>query len=178
MLASLAPWADGRTRYVSTRGKEFVSPNGKPLTNYKRGAGPHTGVHLILVRTDLAAIIHRHPPVGPNGRLSDTIVFPEPGTYRVVVYAYPMTGRPDRQLPQGWDDIPGARGCTPETCGFRDHHKELAKLHAEVFGVSTQVVRTGALSILAGAEGPVLQVGARPVYFTNVSVVLAKVITV
>jgi peroxiredoxin len=57
---------------------------------------------------------------------------------RVVLYAYPMTGRPDRQLPQGWDDIPGARGCTPETCGFRDHHQDLAKLHAEVFGVSTQ----------------------------------------
>ena len=57
---------------------------------------------------------------------------------RLVVYAYPMTGRPDRVLPQGWDDIPGARGCTPETCGFRDHHKELAKLGAEVFGLSTQ----------------------------------------
>jgi peroxiredoxin len=57
---------------------------------------------------------------------------------RVVIYAYPMTGRPDRQLPQGWDDIPGARGCTPETCGFRDHHKDLAKLHAEVFGLSVQ----------------------------------------
>jgi peroxiredoxin len=57
---------------------------------------------------------------------------------RLVIYAYPMTGRPDRQLPQGWDDIPGARGCTPETCGFRDHHKDLANLHAEVFGVSTQ----------------------------------------
>jgi peroxiredoxin len=57
---------------------------------------------------------------------------------RIVLYAYPMTGRPDRKLPQGWDDIPGARGCTPETCGFRDHHKDLAKLHAEVFGVSTQ----------------------------------------
>jgi len=57
---------------------------------------------------------------------------------RVVIYAYPMTGRPDRQLPEGWDDIPGARGCTPETCGFRDHYKDLAKLHTEVFGVSTQ----------------------------------------
>jgi peroxiredoxin len=57
---------------------------------------------------------------------------------RLVIYAYPMTGRPDRQLPQGWDDIPGARGCTPETCGFRDHHKDLAKLKTEVFGVSTQ----------------------------------------
>jgi peroxiredoxin len=57
---------------------------------------------------------------------------------RIVIYCYPMTGRPDRQLPAGWDDIPGARGCTPETCGFRDHHKDLARLHAEVFGLSTQ----------------------------------------
>jgi peroxiredoxin len=57
---------------------------------------------------------------------------------RVVLYAYPMTGRPDVKLPAGWDEIPGARGCTPETCGFRDHHQDLAKLQAEVFGVSTQ----------------------------------------
>ena len=57
---------------------------------------------------------------------------------RVIVYCYPMTGQPGKALPAGWDDIPGARGCTPETCGFRDHHKDLAKLHAEVFGVSTQ----------------------------------------
>jgi peroxiredoxin len=57
---------------------------------------------------------------------------------RVVVYAYPMTGQPGKALPAGWDDIPGARGCTPETCGFRDHHKDLEKLHAEVFGISTQ----------------------------------------
>ena len=60
---------------------------------------------------------------------------------RLVVYAYPMTGRPDRVLPQGWDEIPGARGCTPETCGFRDHHMDLAKLDAEVFGLSTQSTR-------------------------------------
>src|SRR2546426_1501854 len=51
---------------------------------------------------------------------------------------YPMTGQPGKALPAGWDDIPGARGCTPETCGFRDHHKDLAKLHADVYGVSTQ----------------------------------------
>ena len=57
---------------------------------------------------------------------------------RTIVYCYPMTGQPGKTLPQGWDDIPGARGCTPETCGFRDHHKDLAKLHAEVFGLSTQ----------------------------------------
>jgi peroxiredoxin len=57
---------------------------------------------------------------------------------RTVIYCYPMTGRPDRTLPEGWDDIPGARGCTPETCGFRDHHKDLAKLQTEVFGLSVQ----------------------------------------
>jgi len=57
---------------------------------------------------------------------------------RLVLYAYPMTGQPGKTLPAGWDDIPGARGCTPETCGFRDHHKDLAKLGAEVFGISTQ----------------------------------------
>ena len=57
---------------------------------------------------------------------------------RTVIYCYPMTGRPDRTLPDGWDDIPGARGCTPETCGFRDHHKDLAKLHTDVFGLSVQ----------------------------------------
>jgi peroxiredoxin len=57
---------------------------------------------------------------------------------RIVIYAYPMTGQPGKALPAGWDDIPGARGCTPETCGFRDHQKDLAKLGAEVFGLSTQ----------------------------------------
>lgn len=57
---------------------------------------------------------------------------------RVIVYCYPMTGVPGKPLPAGWDEIPGARGCTPETCGFRDHYKELLKLGAEVFGMSTQ----------------------------------------
>src|SRR5262245_13674282 len=57
---------------------------------------------------------------------------------RTIVYAYPRTGRPGEPIPAGWDEIPGARGCTPETCGFRDHHKDLARLGAEVFGLSTQ----------------------------------------
>jgi peroxiredoxin len=55
-----------------------------------------------------------------------------------VIYCYPMTGRPDAPLPKGWDDIPGARGCTPQSCAFRDHHAELASLGAKVFGLSTQ----------------------------------------
>ena len=55
-----------------------------------------------------------------------------------VVYCYPLTGRPDRDLPQGWDEIPGARGCTPQSCAFRDHHAELKDLGARVVGMSTQ----------------------------------------
>lgn len=55
-----------------------------------------------------------------------------------VVYCYPMTGRPDRELPKGWDEIPGARGCTPQSCAFRDHHAHLRALGARVFGLSTQ----------------------------------------
>lgn len=61
-------------------------------------------------------------------------------TGRVVVYAYPRTGRPDQPpLVADWDAIPGARGCTPQSCGFRDHHAELVQLGVgSVFGLSTQ----------------------------------------
>jgi len=57
---------------------------------------------------------------------------------RTVIYCYPMTGVPGKPLPEGWDRIPGARGCTPQTCGFRDHYQELTDRKAEVFGLSTQ----------------------------------------
>jgi peroxiredoxin len=55
-----------------------------------------------------------------------------------VIYIYPMTGRPDVPLPDGWDAIPGARGCTPQSCSFRDHYKELRELSTGVFGLSAQ----------------------------------------
>jgi hypothetical protein len=64
-------------------------PDGTPLTDYKRGAGPHTGIHLIVVKRDLSTIVHRHPPVAADGRVSETIVFPSAGPYRVLVDAYP-----------------------------------------------------------------------------------------
>ena len=56
----------------------------------------------------------------------------------VVLYCYPMTGQPDVPLPKGWDEISGARGCTPQSCSYRDHYQELKQLNAEVFGISTQ----------------------------------------
>ena len=70
-----------------------------------------------------------------GGRLVDVGAL---GQGRTVLYLYPRTGRPDRGVPPGWDSIPGARGCTPESCGFRDHFAELQALGAGVFGVSTQ----------------------------------------
>lgn len=57
---------------------------------------------------------------------------------RLVIYCYPMTGRPDTNLPNGWDQIPGARGCTPQSCSFRDHYNELFELDTNIFGLSTQ----------------------------------------
>lgn len=57
---------------------------------------------------------------------------------RWVIYVYPMTGRPDVPLPDGWDGIPGARGCTPQSCSFRDHYAELKALNTGVVGLSTQ----------------------------------------
>jgi peroxiredoxin len=56
-----------------------------------------------------------------------------------VVYTYPRTGEDGQPPPPGWDEIPGARGCTPQTCGFRDHYRELTQLGAAVFGMSTQM---------------------------------------
>ena len=79
----------------------------------------------------------RLPPISlasTSGEVVDLSALPG----RTVVYCYPMTGRPDRSLPTGWDEIPGARGCTPQSCSFRDHHAELRALGAGVFGLSTQ----------------------------------------
>ena len=58
---------------------------------------------------------------------------------RTIVYAYPRTGEPGKPNPDGWDAIPGARGCTPQSCAFRDHHAELTGLGVSaLFGLSTQ----------------------------------------
>ncbi|MFZ3599386.1 MerR family transcriptional regulator [Streptomyces sp. BH104] len=61
------------------------------------------------------------------------------GPRRTVIYIYPLTGQPGTDLPEGWNTIPGARGCTPETCGFRDHFQDLLEVGAgRVYGLSSQ----------------------------------------
>jgi hypothetical protein len=94
-FAPKAPVAAGKPVRVS-----FVirQPNGTPLTDFKRGPGPHTGVHLIMVRHDLGAIVHLHPPVGANGTISTDVTFAKPGPYRVVIDAYPNTTGPQKNF--------------------------------------------------------------------------------
>jgi peroxiredoxin len=68
------------------------------------------------------------------------VSFRELGLDLAVLYVYPRTGRPDRPTPAEWDAIPGARGCTPQSCAFRDHAAELADLGARIAGLSAQAL--------------------------------------
>jgi hypothetical protein len=73
---------------------KIVQPDGAPLTRFRRGAGPHTGVHVIVVRRDLATLLHVHPPVGANGVFTADLASLPPGPYRVVVDVYPANPNP------------------------------------------------------------------------------------
>jgi len=104
--------------------KDFPLPTGLPVP-VDDGAASHLcglSVPKIALRSTL-------------GRLVDLSA---QGKSRVVVYCYPMTCVPGKPLPEGWNDIPGARGCTPQTCGFRDDFKEFKTRNVGVFGLSTQ----------------------------------------
>ncbi|MEV4436554.1 MerR family transcriptional regulator [Streptomyces sp. NPDC049585] len=79
------------------------------------------------------------PRLELQGTGGKTIGLDALGAGRTVLYVYPLTGRPDADLPEGWDSIPGARGCTPQACGFRDHHQDLLAAGADgVYGLSSQ----------------------------------------
>ena len=91
-LAQFTPttFAAGKPQQISFT---IEQPSGVPLTSYRTGSGPHTGVHLIIVRSDLGALVHKHPPIGADGRIAEKVTFPTAGRYRVVVDAYPkVTG--------------------------------------------------------------------------------------
>ena len=96
-LANFAPDGPVHAGKPTTVTFAIAQPDGTPLTSYKRGGGPHTGVHLIVVSDDLSTMIHRHPPVGADGTLRERVVLPRPGKYRIVVDAYPQ-GQPNFQL--------------------------------------------------------------------------------
>jgi hypothetical protein len=83
---------------AKTQGKlltlRIVQPDGAPLTRFRTGAGPHTGVHVIVVRRDLDVLLHVHPPVGKNGTFRADLSSLPPGPYRVVVDVYPANATP------------------------------------------------------------------------------------
>jgi peroxiredoxin len=108
---------------VASAQNPYELPNDLPVPEDDGAADHLPGMRLPSV-----------PLASTSGEIVDLSALPG----RTVVYCYPMTGRPDRSLPAGWDEIPGARGCTPQTCSFRDHHAELRSLGASVFGSSTQ----------------------------------------
>ena len=80
------------------------------------------------------------PPISLPNQDGNLLRLNRLDTFRIVLYCYPMTGRPDRSLPPNWDLIPGARGCTSQTCDFRDNYDEIVSLNAIPIGVSTQLV--------------------------------------
>ena len=110
------------------------TPDGKVLTRFRTGAGPHTGVHLIVVRDDLSQIVHKHPPIPTNGRLALPVDLPRAGRYHVLVDVYPASGtlrnfQLTRELQVGTGNVkaplpryspvpPGSRGC-----GWRSLHR-------------------------------------------------------
>src|SRR6186713_2068521 len=99
-----------------------VLPPGIPAPQDDGGAAHLTGTQLPSVT--LPATIG--PPVNLSGLKG-----------RTVLYIYPRTGVPGVDPPQGWDDIPGARGCTPQSCSFRDHFAQLKALGvAQIYGLS------------------------------------------
>jgi hypothetical protein len=97
-LAGFEPSGAAEPGTPTTVSFTIRQPSGAALTSYRRGPGPHTGVHLIFVRSDLGAIVHHHPPIGADGKIEDTVTFPTPGTYRLVVDAYPNLPGPLRNF--------------------------------------------------------------------------------
>jgi peroxiredoxin len=77
------------------------------------------------------------PAIALKATTGEPVGLDQPGQ-PTILFCYPRTGRPDEELPPGWNAIPGARGCTPEACGFRDAHEQFADLGVRVLALSTQ----------------------------------------
>ena len=92
-LGAFAPTGRIGAHRPTTMSFDIRTPSGQPLTRYKTGPGPHTGVHLILVRDDLATIIHEHPPIAANGMLHQQVTFPPP--VRITCSSTPIRTSPE-----------------------------------------------------------------------------------
>lgn len=84
------------------------------------------------------AVGRRLPDLALASTAGGTVNLAATGVGRAVVFAYPMTGRPGVDPPEGWSSIPGAVGCTAEACSFRDHHLDLVAAGVDVYGLSSQ----------------------------------------
>jgi hypothetical protein len=101
----------GKPQRISFR---IDQPSGGPLTRYRTGSGPHTGVHLIIVRSDLGAIIHQHPKPHAGGEFTPVVTFPTPGRYRVVIDVYPQLSGLLRNFQLfRWITVPGSAPHVP-----------------------------------------------------------------
>jgi hypothetical protein len=137
-LAQVSPrsFAPGRAQQLSFT---IEQPSGAALTRFRKGPGPHTGVHVIIVRSDLGVIIHQHPPIGADGRISEKVTLPTPGRYRLVVDAYPAESGPLRNFQLfRWLTATGKAVSQPlppfrpnvTTGGYRLTLQHLPRLHA------------------------------------------------
>jgi hypothetical protein len=108
-LAGFQPAGVPRAGRPTTLSFKIMQPSGTPLTAFRTGAGPHVGVHVIVVRDDLSSIIHVHPPVSADGTVSTKVTFPSAGRYRLVADAYPASGpQPNFQLFR-WITVAGTK---------------------------------------------------------------------
>ncbi|RFC77324.1 MerR family transcriptional regulator [Streptomyces sp. AcE210] len=157
--ASLAEYREAidalsqRIEGLTARRTALITHLGQAAHRNRRVPPPDEGEDLVTDYTSLPADLpvpeddgaaahlpgKQVPPLEPHSTGDATVRLDALGAGRTVIYIYPLTGRPGTDLPEGWDTIPGARGCTPETCGFRDHYQELLDAGAvRVFGLSSQ----------------------------------------
>jgi hypothetical protein len=91
-IAGFEPGSAVKPGVPTTVTFHIQKPSGGALTTFKTGSGPHTGVHLILVRNDLSVIIHRHPPIAADGTVTQSVTFPSAGPWHALVDVYPDLG--------------------------------------------------------------------------------------
>jgi len=159
-LADFNPTAPVRAGTPTTLSFTVDQPSGAPLTQYRTGPGPHTGVHLIIVRRDLSTSIHTHAPIGPDGHVSESVTLPAPGLYRVLVDVYPNLSGVLRNF-QLFTNVDVAGSYTPlPTPPFRNT--------VVVDGYRFEVHGTPHLQAIQGASLPVTVTdpSGRPATFT------------